>query len=70
MDLNRFYIYAVRILRPQNTESGELELNNVGKKSQDKNELILHNIIINKIWNQIADMRQGFVPLFQDNWTM
>ena len=67
MDLNRFYIYAVRILRPQNTESGEPELNIVGEKSQDKNEIILRNTIINAKWNQIDDMMQGFFPLFQDS---
>ena len=56
MDLNVFYSYDVHILIPQNTESGEPELNNVGDKSQDKNELILHNNIINSIWNQITGM--------------
>ena len=35
--------------KPQNTEIGEPELNNVGDKSQDKNDLILHNAIINTI---------------------
>ena len=67
MDLNGFYKYSVHILRPQNTEMGETELNNVGNKSQDKNELIIHNTIINTRWNQITYMIQGFVPLFQDS---
>ena len=67
MDLNRFFNYAVQILRLQNTEIGESELNNDGEKSQDKNEIILHNTIINAIWNPITDMIQGFVPLFQDS---
>ena len=65
MELKGFYNYAVHILRPQNTEIGEPELNNFGDKSQDKNELILHNTIINTRWNQIDDMIQGFVSLFQ-----
>ena len=60
VDFNTFYNYAAHILRPQNTESGEPELNNVGEKSQDKNELIFHNTIINAIWNQITDTMQGF----------
>ena len=67
MDLEWFYKYSVHILRPQNTEMGETELNNVGNKSQDKNELIIHNTIINTRWNQITYMIQGFVPLFQDS---
>ena len=67
MDLNRFYNYAAHILRPHNTESDETELNNVGEKPQDNNELILHNTIINARWNKIADTIQGFVPLFQDS---
>ena len=48
MELNVFYNYTVQILRPQSTESGEPELNNVGEKYQDNNELILHNNIINQ----------------------
>ena len=40
MDLNFFRNYAAHIRRPQNTESGEPELNNVGEKSQDKNAII------------------------------
>ena len=46
-DINGFYNYAVQILRPQNAESGETEVNNVVEKSQDKNQVILHNTIIN-----------------------
>ena len=63
--LNGFYNYDVHILRPQNIESGEPELNNVGEKSQDNNELILQNTIINEGWNKITDMIQEFTPLFQ-----
>ena len=63
MKLNGFYNYADHILRPQNTESGEPELNNVGDKSQDNNDIIIHNTIINTIWNQIDYMIQGFPPL-------
>ena len=55
MELNGFYNYAVHILRPQNTESGEPELKKIGKKTQDNNELIIHNTIINERWNQIDD---------------
>ena len=67
MELNIVLKHAVHILRPQNTESGEPELNNVGEKYQDKNELICHNTIINARWNQINDMIQGFFTLFQDS---
>ena len=67
MDLNVFYNFSVHILRPQNAESGEPELNNVGEKYQDKNELICHNTIINARWNQINDMIQGVFTLFQDS---
>ena len=65
MELNVLYNYAVLTLRPQNTEIGQPELNNSGEKYQDKNELILHNPIINAILNQINDMIQGFVPFLQ-----
>ena len=67
MDINRVYKYAVHILRPQNTESGETELNNVGDKSQDNNEIIRHNTIINEILNQNTVRIQGFYLLFQDS---
>ena len=60
MELKLFYKYYGPILRPQNNESGEPEFNNVGEKSQDKNEPILHNTIINSRWNQITDIIQGF----------
>ena len=43
----QFYNYDVHILRPQNTESGEPESKKVEEKSQDNNELIFHNSIIN-----------------------
>ena len=65
MEINRFYNYAVRILRPQNTEIFELELKNVADKTQDNSELVLHNTIINEICNQISDMIQCFSPLFR-----
>ena len=67
MDINGFYKYAVHILRPQNTESGRTKLKNVGKKYQNKNELIIHNTIRNARWNQITDIIQIFVGIFQDN---
>ena len=43
----RIYNYAAHILISQNTESGEPELNNIGEKPQYKNELVIHNTIIN-----------------------
>ena len=46
--LRIFYNYAVHILRPKNTESGEPELNIIGEKPQGNSELILHNTIINE----------------------
>ena len=70
MELNVFYNYTVQILRPQSTESGEPELNNVGDKYQDKNDLTIYNTTINARWNKITDMIQGFVPLFHDSYTM
>ena len=65
MEFGLFYNYAAHILRPKHNEIGEPELKCVGYKSQDKNELILHNTIINARWNQITDMIQVFVPFFQ-----
>ena len=47
VDINRVLKYAVHILRPQNIESVEPELKNIGDKSQDNNEIVLHNNIIN-----------------------
>ena len=47
MEINTFYNYNAHNLRPKNTESGKPELKNVGDKSQDKNELVLCNTIIN-----------------------
>ena len=70
MDIKVFYKHAVHILRPQNNESGEPELKTFGDKSQDKNELILHNTIINVRWHQITDMIQEFVPLLQESKTI
>ena len=52
----RVYKYAVHILIPQSTEIGEPELKNIEEKPKEKNELILHNTIINARWNQIIDM--------------
>ena len=46
MELNRVYKYNAHTLIPQNTESDEPELKNVGEELQDKNELICHNTII------------------------
>ena len=63
MDLDVFYNHIVHFLRPKNTESDEPELNNIGEKSQGKNELILYNTIINAGLNQIDDMMERFVPI-------
>ena len=63
MELNRFYNHAVYVIRPQNTESGELELKNVGEKYQHKNDIIIHNTIINERRNQITDTIQIPPPL-------
>ena len=65
VELNGFYNYFLHVLKPQNTESVEPYLKNVGEKLQNKNEIIIHNTIINAGWNQITDMIQGFVPHFQ-----
>ena len=62
MDIDGFYNYATHILKSQNNESGKPELSNIGEKYQDKNELIIHNTIINARWEKISDMRQVFVP--------
>ena len=70
MEFIRLYKYAVQILGPQNTESGEPELKNVGDKYQDKTELIIHETIINAGWNQVTNMIQWFAPLFQDSQKM
>ena len=67
MELKVFYKYAVQILRPKITESGEPELKNFGDKYQDKNDLILRNTIINSRWNQITDLIQVFFSLFRDS---
>ena len=53
MDLNQFYNYDVHISRPQNTEIGEPELNNVGGEYQDMNELVINNTILNSRWKPI-----------------
>ena len=67
MKLNIVHNYSMHILRPQNTESGEPELKNIGEKLQDKNELIIHTTIINSRWNQITNIMQEFVSLFHDS---
>ena len=37
----------MHFLKPQNTESGEPELKNIGEKPKYNNEIILHKNIIN-----------------------
>ena len=56
MDIKVFDNNSVYVLRPRNSGSGELEINNTGEKYQDKNEHILHNYISDERWNQITDM--------------
>ena len=65
MEFNGFYNYDVHIQRPQNNESGEPELKNVGEKFQDNNDIIIHKNIINPRLNQSTDMVQGPPPLLQ-----
>ena len=60
MELNIFYNYAVHILIPENADIDEPELKYVGEKYQDKNELILHNTIMNARWKKITDSIKGF----------
>ena len=62
VEINGLDNYSVHFLIPQNTESGEPELNNVGEKYQYMKDLILHKNIKNERWNQITDMIQGFEP--------
>ena len=52
----------MHILRSQNTESGEPELNNIGEKYQDKNELILRNTIIYTRLKKTIDKNSGVWP--------
>ena len=52
--------YDVHVLIPQNNESGELEINNIGDHFQDNNEFILHNGLINERGNLITDIIQNF----------
>ena len=47
MDVNIFDNYAVHVLIPQNTVSGELELKKIGMKFKDKIQFALHNNLIN-----------------------
>ena len=54
----------MQVLRPLNIESGETDIKKAGEKSQYKNELILHNNIINATWKKITDMIQKFDLLF------
>ena len=48
--------YVVRVLRPQNTESGGPYTKKIGEKFQDNNELILHKYLRNTRGNQVIDM--------------
>ena len=50
MDLNQFYIYDMHVLRPQNIESGGLEINKIGGNA--KIRLSLSFLIISKMKNE------------------
>ena len=50
--------YSVHIIIPQNTESGEPEIKNIGEKFQDKNELIIRNNLISERGKQNTDIIQ------------
>ena len=56
VEVNEFYNYDVHVPRPQNNESGEPDLKEIGDKLQYKNDLILHNNIIDARWKQITVM--------------
>ena len=45
MDFNGFENYIMRILRPPNIETGELDLNMIDDKYQYKNDLIVNNAL-------------------------
>ena len=47
MYLNGFDNYSVHVLIPKNTERNEPEINNIGDKFQDNNDLIIHNNLRN-----------------------
>ena len=48
----------MHIIIPQNTESGEPEIKNIGDKFQDKNELIIRNNLISERGKQNTDIIQ------------
>ena len=74
MDINEFENYAVHVLRPQNTESGELELKEIGGKCKDKIKFVLNNYLINAELNQITSTIKEYAPpltwkLYNITWT-
>ena len=72
VDLNGFYNYAVNGLIPRSTESGEPELNNIGDKFQDNNELVIHNGIIDARWNKtigIIEEKESIILVKLDDGT-
>ena len=57
----------MHVLKPRNTKIGEPDIKKVGEKSQDNNEFIIHNNLINEGWNQTIDVIQEFEPPLQDS---
>ena len=62
MDINQFGNYAMHVPRPQNTESGELELKKIGGKWKYKIKFILHHYLKKTKWNQITNKIKGSDP--------
>ena len=60
MYLNQFDNYAVQVLRPQNTKSGELEIKKIGGKYKYNIQFVLHYYLRNVKLNQITNMINGF----------
>ena len=55
VEVNRFDKYAMCVLRPNNTDSSEPELENIGENFHGNNDSIIHNDLSDARWNQILD---------------
>ena len=54
----------MHVPRPITTQIGELELNTIEDKWQDKNESEIHNDLINTRWKQNYDMiKEPYTPI-------